>query len=92
MNCHSSALLNQTSEILPLLFVPTQGMLENVTVLGDTGWIGGLTKVMNYPICTNQHQKIVVLATPIPGLSGSRVVSYPVTYKQLKQTNSGYSR
>ena len=39
--------------------------------------------------CANQHQKIVVLATLIQGLSGSRVVSYPVTYKQQKQTNLG---
>ena len=65
------------------------GMPENVTLLGDVGWIGGLTKVMIYPGCTNQHQKIAVLAAPIQGLSRSRVVSYPVTCKQQKQTNLG---
>ena len=63
-----------------------------VTFLRDAGWIGGLTKVMIYPTCANQLQKIAVLATLIQALSGSRVVSYPVTHKQLKQTNSGYSR
>ena len=24
-----------------------------VTFLGDAGWIGGLTKVVIYPVCTN---------------------------------------
>ena len=63
-----------------------------VTFLRDAGWIGGITKVAIYPMCANQHQKIAVLATLMQGLSGSRVVSYPVTCKQLKQTNSRYSR
>ena len=62
------------------------GMPENVTLLRDAGWIGGLTKVAIYPTCTNQHQKIAVLATLIQGPSGSRVVSYPFTCKQQKQT------
>ena len=26
-----------------------------VTLLGDAGWIGGLTKVMIYLVCANQH-------------------------------------
>ena len=52
------------------------GMAENVTHLGDAEWTGGLTKVMIYPTCTNLHQKIVVLAALILGLSGSREVSY----------------
>ena len=60
-----------------------------VTFLRDTGWIGGLTKVAIYPTCTNVHQKIAVLATPIQGSSGSRVASYPVAGKQLKKTNLG---
>ena len=63
-----------------------------VTILRDAGWIGGLTKVAIYPTFTNRHQKIAVLTAPIPGLSGSRVVSYPVTHEQLKQTKSGYLR
>ena len=58
-----------------------------VTSLRDAGWISGLTKVTIYLMCTNQHQKIAVLAAPILGLSGLRVVSYPVTCKQQKQTN-----
>ena len=62
-------------------------MAENVTFLGDVGWIGGLTKVVIYPTCANSHQKIVVLATLIQGLSGSRVASYTPTCKQLKKTN-----
>ena len=61
-----------------------------VTSLGDAGWIGRLTKVVIYPTCANQHQKIAVLAAPIQGPSGSRVGSYPVTCKQQKQTNLGY--
>ena len=63
------------------------GMPENVTILRDAGWIDGLTKVSIYLVCTNQHQKIAVLATLILDLSGSGVVSYPVTCKQQKQTN-----
>ena len=47
-----------------------------MTLLGDTEWTGGLAKVAIYPICTNLHQKIAVLVTPILGLSGSREVSY----------------
>ena len=54
-----------------------------VTLLGDVGWIGGLTKVMISAVCANLHQKIAVLATLIQGSSGSRVGSYPVTGKQL---------
>ena len=92
MNCHGSTLSNQTSGILPLLFEPHPGMPENVTVLRDAGWFCGLTKVTIYPACTNQHQKIAVLTAPIPGPSRSRVVSYPVTHKQLKQNNSGHLR
>ena len=65
------------------------GMPENVTFLGDDGWIGGLTKVTIYPTCINLHQKIAVLAVLIQGSSGSRVASYLVTCKQLKKTNLG---
>ena len=64
-------------------------MPENVTFLGDVGWIGGLTKVTIYVMFANLHQKIAVLATPIQGLSGSRVANHLVTCKQLK-TNLGY--
>ena len=67
-------------------------MPENVTSLRDAGWIGGFTKVTIYTMCVNQHQKIVVLAALIQGLSGSRVVSYLVTCKQQQQTNLGYLR
>ena len=67
----------------------TPGMPENVTFLGDARWIGGLTKVVIYPMCANFHWKIAVLTTPIHGLSGSRVASYLVTCKQLKKTNLG---
>ena len=59
------------------------------TILRDAWWIGGLTKVMIYPTCAIQHQKIAVLAILIPNSSGSRVVSYPFTCKQQKQTNLG---
>ena len=65
------------------------GMPENVTFHWDAGWIGGLTKVMIYPMCTNSHWKIAVLVDPIWGLSGSWVASYLVTCKQLKKTNLG---
>ena len=34
---------------------------------GDAGWIGGLTKVEIYPVCTNSLQKVAVHATPIQG-------------------------
>ena len=34
-------------------------------VVGDTGWIGGLTKVAIYPTCANLLKKVAVLATPI---------------------------
>ena len=64
-------------------------MPKNVTFLGDTGCIGGLTKVTIYPMCANLHQKIAVLAAPIQGPRGYRGASYPVTYKQLKKANSG---
>ena len=37
----------------PDLWGAHPGMPENVTSLGDTGWIGGLTKVTIYPACTN---------------------------------------
>ena len=57
---------------LAMSFGAHPGMPENVTSLRDAGWIGWLTKVMIYPTCANSHCKIVVLATPILGLSGSR--------------------
>ena len=60
-----------------------------MTSLRDTGWISELTKVAIYATCANQHQKIAALATPVPGPSGYRVVSYPVTGKEQKQTNLG---
>ena len=63
-------------------FLAHPGTSENVTLLRDAGWIGGLSKDAIYPTCTNQHQKIVVLATLKQGPSGSRVVSWPVTCKQ----------
>ena len=47
-----------------------------VALLRDVEWTGGLAKVTIYPTCTNLHQKIAVLATPILGSSGSREVSY----------------
>ena len=40
---------------------------RNVTILRDVRWIGGLTKVPIYPLSTNSHQKIVVIAAPIQG-------------------------
>ena len=61
----------------------------HVTLLWNAKWISGLTKVMIYHACANQHQKNVVLATPIQGPSRSRVVSYPVNCKKQKQTNLG---
>ena len=60
-----------------------------MTYLGDARWINGLTKVVIYPECTNQHQKIAVLATLILGQSGSSMVSYQITFKQQKQTRVG---
>ena len=65
---------------------------RNVTILRDAEWIGGLTKVMIYPMGTNLHWKIAVLVTPIQGPmdTGWRVTWLPC--KQLKQTNSGYPR
>ena len=61
----------------------------SVTDLRDTRWIGGLSKVVILSHVCQSAPKIVVLVTLIQGPSGSRVVSYPVTCKQLKQTNSG---
>ena len=61
-----------------------------VTFLGDARWIGGLTKVVIYPVCTNLHQMIVVLATLIQGLNGYIMASYPATCKQLKKANLGF--
>ena len=72
MNHHSSTLLNQNLWDPATSFWAHPGMPENMTFLGDTGWIGELTNVLIYPICANMHPKIVVLATPIQGLSGSR--------------------
>ena len=39
-----------------------------------------------YPTCANQHQKIAVLTAPIPGPSGSRVVSCP-DYSQTTEAD-----
>ena len=92
-NSRDSHKLPQLHAVKPDLWDPDTsfwahpGMPENVTFLGDAGWIGGLTKVVIYPMCTNLHWKIVVLATPIQSLRGYRVASYPVTCKQLKKTN-----
>ena len=36
-------------------FIVHPGMPENVTEHRDAGWISGLTKVMIYPMCTNQY-------------------------------------
>ena len=94
-NSRDSCELPQLHAVKPDLWDPAtsfwadSGMPENVTFLGDAGWIGVLTKVTIYPTCANLHWKIVVLAAPIQGLSGYRVASYPVTCKQLKKTNSG---
>ena len=61
-----------------------------VTKHRDAGWIGGLTKVMIYPMYANLHQKIVVLATPIQGPRHTGWYVTWLTCKQLKQINSGY--
>ena len=66
------------------LFQAHPGMPENVTSLGDAGWIHGLTKVTIYPTCVDSHQKNAVLATPIPGSSGSREVSYLASLQATK--------
>ena len=68
------------------------GMPENVTKHRDTGWIGGLTKVVIYPRCTNLHWKITVLATAIQDLMDAGWWDTWLTHKQLKQTNSAYLR
>ena len=57
-------------------FLAHPEMPQNVTSLRGTGWIDGLTKAAIYPACANLHQKIVVLTTLIPGLSGSRGMGY----------------
>ena len=58
-----------------------------VTDVGDAVWIGGLTKVAIYPVCTNLLQKVAVLATPIQGLRDIRWQTTQLTCKQLSQTN-----
>ena len=55
-----------------------------MTLLGDAEWASGLTKVVIYPECTNLNQKIVVVASPIPGSSGSREVSYLASTQATK--------
>ena len=74
--------LPQLHTVEPEIWDPTTsyqvhpGMPENVTLPGDAEWTCGFTKVTMYHICANLHQKVVVLATPIPSSSGSREVSY----------------
>ena len=91
MNCHS--LHCQTRPLGSChFFLGLPRDARNETILGEARWIGGLTKVAIYPMCTNSHQKNVVLATLI---QGPRDTGWQVTwlmYKQLKHTNSGYPR
>ena len=50
------------------LFQAHLGMPKMSQANRDTGWIGGLTKVVIYPMCANSLQKVVVHATLIQGL------------------------
>ena len=74
--------LPQLHTVEPDFWYPTTsfwahpGMPENGTLLKDAEWTSGLAKVVIYPTCTNLHWKIAVLATLIPGSSGSMEVSY----------------
>ena len=52
---------------------------------GNAGWIGGLTKVVIYPMGTNSLQKVVVHAAPIEGLWDIRQQTTGLTCKQLNQ-------
>ena len=74
---------NQTFRILPLCFKPTQGCQICVRVLRDARWIGGLTKVVIYPACTNSLQKVAVHAALIQGPRDIRQWTTQLSCKQL---------
>ena len=57
-------LLNQTFRILPLCFQPTQGCKKCDRMHLDARWIGGLTKVVIYPIYAIHCKRLWSMPAP----------------------------